>query len=101
MNFTPRSSDGRGLSAFTSLNAISPNAEKVQIIDATRLSSLIVTLDATPKYHVSIAPLDHSEITAWAATRGTEVIHKLTEELRNARVGEMRMRHARRDANRA
>lgn len=100
-NFTPRATDVRGLSAFTSLKALGSNVQKVQIIDTTRLSSLIVTPDVTPKYHVSIAPINHAQIPGWAATRETDVVHELTRELRSAIVGEMRMRHARRDADRA
>lgn len=100
-NFTPRATDVRGLSAFTSLKALGSNVQKVQIIDTTRLSSLIVTPDVTPKYHVSIAPPDHAQIRGWAATRETDVVHELTWELGSAVVGEMRMRHARRDADRA
>jgi hypothetical protein len=57
----------------------------------SKLHSLRAVPDPEPPGHVSIAPLDITELPGWAATRGTGTAHPLTEELLGAVIGEIRI----------
>jgi RHS repeat-associated protein len=87
-NFTPRPGlDSTGLSTFDNLEAATGPGGKAQIIDLGRLTSLSGVPDAPPPGHVSITPGDAALLEEWSATRGTEVIHRFTQELLDAVVG--------------
>jgi hypothetical protein len=97
-SFTPRPGiDTEGLSTFDSVEAAVAPGGKAQIIDLSKVEHPLVGVpDASPPGHVSIRPGaeltdDVLQQTAdWAATRGTETVHPLTEKLMRARVGEVK-----------
>ena len=96
--FTPRPGvDLEGLSTFDTLEAAVKPGGKAQIIDMAKVEQPLVGVpDAPPVGHVSIrsgAAVTQTvlqETADWAATRGTGVVHPLTEKLMRARVGEAR-----------
>jgi len=90
-NLTPRPGvDTSGLSTFDNLEAATPPGGKAQIIDVSKLNQLSALPDAPPPGHVSITPGDQALIDEWAATRGTDTVHSLTQELMDAIIGEAR-----------
>jgi hypothetical protein len=90
-NLTPRPGvDTTGLSTFDNLEAATQPGGKAQIIDTTRLKTLVATPDAPPPGHVSLHPPNLDEVTDWAATRGTDEVHPYTQEVMDAVVGEAR-----------
>jgi RHS repeat-associated protein len=90
-NFTPRPLiDSTGLSTFDTLEAATPPGGKAQVIDVSKLKSLLAIPDAPPEGHVSITPEDAALLEEWAATRGTGQVHPLTQELLDARVSEVK-----------
>ena len=96
--FTPRPGlDLEGLSTFDTLEAAVKPGGKAQIIDMAKVEQPLVGVpDAPPPGHVSIrsgAAITETvlqETADWAATRGTGVVHPLTDTLMRARVGEAR-----------
>ena len=72
---------GGGLSFFNNIDKLNPG--KYVAIDASKLQKLTAVFDNNPPGHVTVTPSTLSELQAWAATRGTEVIHQLTQELIN------------------
>ena len=54
------------------------------------LRRLVAVRDDAAAGHVSIAPPDSRLIAAWAATRGTDVLHPFTQEVMDAVVDEVR-----------
>jgi RHS repeat-associated protein len=87
-NLTPRPGiDTTGLSTFDNLEAATPPGGKAQIIDTSKLSSLVANPDSPPPGHVSITPGDPAQLDEWAASRGTGGVHPLTQELMDAIVG--------------
>ena len=90
-NFTPRPGvDTTGLSTFDSLEAAAQPGGKAQIIDVSKLNNLKAVPDAPPPGHVSITPGDTALLEEWMGTRGTSIVHPLTEELKAARIGEIK-----------
>lgn len=90
-NLTPRPvEDPTGLSTFEDLSVFKPGT-KVQVIDVSRLSSVNVHPDAPPRFHVSLRPDSPEALAGWAATRGTDVVHPLTQELLDAIVDTIRI----------
>ena len=53
-------------------------------IDVAKLRELTVSFDDEPLGHVSVAPRSVTELIEWAATKGTNIIHRFTLELRDA-----------------
>lgn len=91
-NLTPRPViDGTGLSAFTTPEAAAPNGGKVQIIDTSLLKALCAICDNSPPGHVSIRPVEASQLPAWMQSRGGGTPHPLTVELQGAIVGTTRV----------
>lgn len=96
--FTPRPGvDAEGLSTFDSLEAAVKPGGKAQIIDMSKVEKPLVGVsDAPPAGHVSIRPgavlTDKvlADTAEWAATRGSDKIHPLTEKLMKARIGEIK-----------
>lgn len=80
---TPRPGEddvpGGGLSFFNSLDKLNPG--KYVAIDASKLQKLVAVLDNNPHGHVSVSPSTLAELQEWAATRGIETVHNLTQEL--------------------
>jgi hypothetical protein len=78
-----------GLSTFrTAEQAFGESNVKAQAIDLNKLTGLQWTEDETG--HVTIAPADPVALAGWAASRGTDAVHPLTQELFDAWVGEVR-----------
>ena len=87
-NLTPRPQDTTGLSTFDNLDQFKPNV-KVQVIDTSRLRNLEAVRDSSSG-HVSIRPIDPSEMPAWIASRDAEEVHPYTQELLDAIINEIR-----------
>jgi RHS repeat-associated protein len=85
-NLTPRPGiDTTGLSTFDSLEAATKPGGKAQVIDVSKLQPPLRAIqDLSPPGHVSITPSDAALIEEWAATRGTDAIHPLTQNVINA-----------------
>jgi RHS repeat-associated protein len=91
-NLTPRpGKDHTGLSTYDNAAAAAPTGGKVQVIDTTKLKCVIACPDAPPPGHVSLRPPDPSEIPAWAATRQTGQVHRYTQDIMDAIVGQIRL----------
>ena len=73
---------GGGLSFWNSVAHLPPG--KYIEVDPGRLRNLVVRLDNGPPGHVTVAPPSFTLLVDWAATRGTGVIHPLTQELLGA-----------------
>lgn len=93
-NLTPRpGKDTDGLTAWNSVFSATKPGGKAQVIDP----SLFVNLQAvyTPQHggvgHYSITSGNAATDAQWAATRGGEVPHPLTLELRAAIITEVRL----------
>jgi hypothetical protein len=90
-NLTPRPGiDSSGLSTFDSLEGAVEPGGKAQVIDVSRLKTLVARPDAPPPGHVSLAPKDLGLVEEWAATRGMQTVHPYTQEIIEAIVGEVR-----------
>ena len=82
-NFTPRPTKDITTGLSTSLEK--PSSGKYQEIDISKLKELEAVNDHGA--HVSIRPKndpDKSKLKEWADTRGTEIQHKYTKELKDA-----------------
>ena len=91
-NMTPRPGvDNTGLSVFDNAAAAAPNGGKVQVIDTSRLRCAVACPDAPPAGHISIQPAELQDLTGWAATRGTDEVHALTQDILDAIVDEIRI----------
>lgn len=78
-----------GLSAFETLEAAVDPGAKAQVIDLTRLSTLVARVD--PDGHVSIQPPGLVGLAEWQAARAApEVGHRWTREVLEAVVEEVR-----------
>jgi hypothetical protein len=73
---------GGGVSFWSSVAHLSPG--KYIEVDPGRLRDLIARFDGNPPGHVTVAPPSSALLADWAATRGTGVIHPLTQELLGA-----------------
>ena len=65
-------------------------SNKAQKIDTTKLVLLGAVPDAPPEGHVSLRPKNPGLMGEWAATRGTDTIHRFTEEIKVAIVEAVR-----------
>jgi hypothetical protein len=79
------------LSTYDNPEAAAPNGGKAQVIDTSQLKLLEAFPDAPPEGHVSLAPSDSGLIDEWAATRGTEVISPLTQNIMDAIIDVLRV----------
>jgi hypothetical protein len=81
-NFTPRPDvDVSGLSTFDSLdNRMFGPGRPVQVIRTSLLKDLQAVRDG-PGGHHSIRPDDDAILAEWAASRGSDTVHPLTQEL--------------------
>jgi RHS repeat-associated protein len=70
---------GGGLSFWNSVDKL--NSGKYISIDASKLENLIAILDEDLPGHIIVIPSTFAELQEWAATRGTETVHALTQEL--------------------
>jgi hypothetical protein len=88
-NLTPRPGiDTTGLSTFDNLETAVKPGGKAQVIDVSRLKPPLQAIsDPSPPGHVSIAPSNPVLLEEWAATRGTETIHPLTQIVKDAIIG--------------
>jgi len=75
---------GGGLSFWNSLDALNPG--KYVVVDASKLQQLKAVLDNNPIGHITVSPATLQELQAWAATRGSGIVHGFTQELLNALV---------------
>ncbi len=91
-NLTPRPGiDTTGLSTWDTLEAAVEPGGKAQVIDVSKLQPPLAAIpDAPPPGHVSITPSDPELIAQWAATRGTETVHPLTQIVKDAIIGVIR-----------
>jgi RHS repeat-associated protein len=84
-NLTPRPGiDTTGLSTYDTLEAATPPGGKAQVIDTSKLKSLMANPDSPPPGHVSITPGTPEGVADWAASRGTGQAHPYTQEVQNA-----------------
>jgi hypothetical protein len=85
-SLTPRPSvddiPGGGLSFWNNIESLASG--KYVTVDATKLKQLKAVLDNNPAGHITVAPETLQELQSWAATRGTGLVHELTQELLNA-----------------
>jgi hypothetical protein len=88
-NLTPRPNDTEGLSTFDTLEAATPPGGKAQVIDPDKLDELIAEPTGPPG-HIGIRPKDPSQLQEWIDSRGSSTTHPLTQEVRDAIVGEVR-----------
>lgn len=58
--------------------------DKIITVDPKKIDGLNVTLDNKPPGHVSVKPNTLEELQEWAATRGTDGIHKYTQSVWDA-----------------
>jgi hypothetical protein len=92
-NLTPRPPrapgdewDDTGLSTWNSLGAVDAGkpafsaGDRVAAIDLSKLNNLRGVPDDPPG-HVSIQPIDMSQLEAWAASKGSKPPHPLTQEI--------------------
>ncbi len=91
-----------GLSTYTALELAVPPGGKAQVIDLDLLQLPLRGLEDQPlleggrEGHVSIAPttpdgeVDRVLLEEWAATRGTDQVHRLTEIVQQALVATVR-----------
>ena len=86
--FTPRTKDVKGLSAFDSLENAKPGNN--QIIDTSLLKNLCAVCDNPETGHISIFPKDFSQMQGWMRSKGGTEIHPLTQELLDANVGKVK-----------
>lgn len=91
-NMTPRPGiDNTGLSTFDNAAAAAPHGGKVQVIDTSKLKCTLACPDVSPPRHVSIQPYSIDDISGWAGTRGTSVVHPYTQDVLDAIVDEIRI----------
>ena len=97
-NLTPRPDiDTQGLSTFETLELAVQPGGKAQVIDVSRLQAPLMGVpDAPPPGHVSIRPglaltpeVLHST-AEWASSRGTGILHRYTQAVMEAIIGEVR-----------
>ena len=84
-SMTPRAANVNGLSAANSLDNALPG--KNQVIDTSKLSNLCAVCDNLATGHVSITPIDATQMQGWINSRGATDIHPLTQELLDAVIG--------------
>ena len=90
-NLCPRPGlDVDGLSTFDSLDRAVDPGEKAQVIDTSKLKTMLAVPTEPPPGHVCLTPGDAQSLAEWAATRGTGVVHPLTTELLSAIVDTVR-----------
>jgi hypothetical protein len=92
-NLTPRPGiDTEGLSTFDSLEKAVDPGGKAQVIDTSKLNRLAVVPGVDPPGHVclTVVPHDTQLLEEWAATRGTGIVHALTQEILDAIVDTVR-----------
>jgi hypothetical protein len=96
-NLVPRLSDMDGLSTFDTLERAARPGEKAQVIDPSRLKTLLAYADPADPGHYALRPGDNAPLLrAWAATKEAQrerqdrFLHPLTEEVAAAIVREAR-----------
>lgn len=92
-NLTPRPGiDLDGLSTFVSLEAAVSPGGKAQVLDTEKLRQLSAVPTADPPGHVvlTVVPSNPQLLQAWSATRGSGIVHPLTQELLDAIVDTVR-----------
>jgi hypothetical protein len=89
-NLTPRpGNDIDGLSTFTTPEKAAPPGGKAQKIDTSKLENVSVG-ETAPDGHVSLSAGTTEATAEWAATRGTDTTHPLTQEVKGAIVETVR-----------
>ena len=90
-NFTPRPNvDVNGLSTFDSPDhSLFAPGKPVQVIQTNLFKDLYAVRDGS-RGHYSIRPADDVLLNEWAESRGSDTVHPLTQELREAIVGTVR-----------
>jgi hypothetical protein len=92
-NLCPRPElDLDGLSTFDTLERAVEPGEKAQVIDTSKLRSLMAVAAEPPPGHVCLTPGDPMLVAQWAATRGSGLVHPLTQDVLNAIVDTVRRR---------
>jgi len=100
-NMTPRQgrdTEGelRGLSAFDTAEraaaASTGPTVKVQVIETNRLTLLGEFRHPVPEGHISLRPETQEQLEEWAASRGADGTHPMTEHVIAAIIDEVRVR---------
>jgi len=71
---------GGGLTFWDSVDPISPGSKYAEV-DTSLLQALRPIPDGNPPGHVTVRPQTDGMLQEWAASRGTGVVHPLTQEL--------------------